>query len=77
MIPASCPSPVIGRPVADTICLIMIIMCMKVLVEERKELSWTIVSLSDDSKLQAEGANENKAGKIQKKVGQIKKVVGK
>jgi len=34
-----------GRPVADTICMILIIIRMKVLAEKRKELSQTIIFL--------------------------------
>jgi quinol monooxygenase YgiN len=37
--------PVFGRQVADTICMILVIIRMKVLAEKRKELSQTIVSL--------------------------------
>ena len=33
--------------------------------------------LSDDPILEAEGANEKMAGKVQEKIGQVKKVVGK
>ena len=33
--------------------------------------------LSDDPKLEAEGANEKIAGNVQEKIGQVKKVVGK
>jgi uncharacterized protein YjbJ (UPF0337 family) len=33
--------------------------------------------LSNEPMLEAEGANENMAGKVQEKVGEIKKVVGK
>ena len=33
--------------------------------------------LSDDPNLEAEGTNEKIAGKIQEKLGQVKKVVGK
>ena len=33
--------------------------------------------LSDNPKLEAEGASEKIAGKVQEKVGQIKKVLGK
>jgi quinol monooxygenase YgiN len=45
MIPNSCLSPVFGRPFADTICMILVIIRMKVLTEKRKELSQTIASL--------------------------------
>ena len=45
MIPASCLSPVVGRPLATTICMILVIIRMKVLAEKRKELSQTIKSL--------------------------------
>lgn len=37
--------PVVGRPVADTICVILVLIRMKVLAEKREELSQTIVSL--------------------------------
>jgi quinol monooxygenase YgiN len=37
--------PVFGRPVADTICMILAIIRMKVLAEKREELSQTVVSL--------------------------------
>ena len=33
--------------------------------------------LSDDPKLEAEGANEKIGGNVQEKIGQVKKVVGK
>jgi len=33
--------------------------------------------LSDDPKLEAEGADEKAAGKVQEKIGQVKKVLGK
>jgi uncharacterized protein YjbJ (UPF0337 family) len=33
--------------------------------------------LSDDPNLEAEGTNEKIAGKVQEKIGQVKKVVGK
>ena len=33
--------------------------------------------LSDDRKLEAEGAGEKIAGKVQEKIGQVKKVLGK
>src|SRR4030042_6599326 len=45
MILASCLSPVVGRPFANTICMILVVMGMKVLSEKRKELSQTITSL--------------------------------
>jgi len=45
MIPNSCLSPVVGRPFAATICMILVIIRMKVLAEKRKELSQTIASL--------------------------------
>jgi quinol monooxygenase YgiN len=45
MIPASCLSPVVGRPFAARICMILVIIRMKVLAEKRKELSQTIASL--------------------------------
>ena len=45
MIPNSCFFPVIGRPFADSICVILVIIRMKVLAEKRKELSQTIASL--------------------------------
>jgi len=45
MIPNSCLSPVVGRPFADTICMILVIIRMRVLAEKRKELSQTISSL--------------------------------
>ena len=45
MIPNSCFFPVIGRPFADSICVILVIIRMKVLAEKRKELSQAIVSL--------------------------------
>jgi hypothetical protein len=47
MIPASCLSPVVGLPLADTICMILFIIRMKVLAEKRKELLQTVVSLID------------------------------
>ena len=37
--------PVVGRPFANTICMILVIIRMKVLAEKRKELSQTIASL--------------------------------
>jgi len=45
MIPASCLYPVVGLPLANTICMILVIIRMKVLAEKRKELSQTIASL--------------------------------
>jgi quinol monooxygenase YgiN len=45
MIPCSCLSPVVGMPLANTICMILVIIRMKVLAEKRKELSQTIASL--------------------------------
>ena len=45
MIPNPCFSPVIGRPFANTICGVMVIIRMKVFSEKRKELSQTIASL--------------------------------
>ena len=45
MILNSCLSPVVGRPFAETIFMIMVIIRMKVLSEKRKELSQTIASL--------------------------------
>ena len=45
MIPDSCLSPVVGRPFANTICMILVIIRMRVLAEKRKELSQTIASL--------------------------------
>jgi len=45
MIPNSCLFPVVGRPFAETIFMIMVIIRMKVLSEKRKELSQTIASL--------------------------------
>ena len=45
MIPNSCLSPVVGRPFANTICMILVIIRMRVLTEKRKELSQTIASL--------------------------------
>src|SRR4030042_5706190 len=37
--------PVVGRPFADKICMILVIIRMRVLAEKRKELSQTIASL--------------------------------
>jgi hypothetical protein len=37
--------PDVGRPFADTICMILVIIRMRVLAEKRKELSQTIASL--------------------------------
>jgi len=45
MIPNSCLSPVVGRPIADIICMILAMIRMKVFTEKRKELSQTITSL--------------------------------
>jgi quinol monooxygenase YgiN len=45
MIPNSCLFPDVGRPFANTICVILAIIRMKVLAEKRKELSQTISSL--------------------------------
>jgi quinol monooxygenase YgiN len=45
MILNSCLSPVFGRPFADTIYMIQVIIRMKVFSEKRMELSQTIVSL--------------------------------
>jgi len=42
---ASLPSPVVGRPLATTICMILVIIRMKVLPEKRMELSQAITSL--------------------------------
>ena len=42
MIPASCLSPVVGLPLANTICIILTIIRTKVLAEKRKELSHAI-----------------------------------
>ena len=36
------PSPIIGSPLANTICMILVIIRMKVLAEKRKELCQTI-----------------------------------
>ena len=40
-----CFFPVVGRPYANIICVILVIIRMKVLAEKRRELSQTIVSL--------------------------------
>ncbi len=45
MIPNFCLSPVVGRQFANTVCMILVIIRMKVLAEKRKELSQTIASL--------------------------------
>jgi len=45
MIPDSRLSPIVGRPFAITICMILVTIRMKVLFEKRKELSQTIASL--------------------------------
>ena len=45
MIPNFLFFPVVGRPFAITLCMILVIMRMKVLAEKRKELSQTIASL--------------------------------
>jgi quinol monooxygenase YgiN len=45
MILNSCLSPVVGRPFANTNCMIVVIIRMKVLNEKRMELSQTIASL--------------------------------
>ena len=45
MIPNSCFFPVVGRPFANTVGMILVIIRMKVLDEKRKELSQTIASL--------------------------------
>jgi quinol monooxygenase YgiN len=45
MIPNSCNSPVVGRPFADKIFMILVIIRMKVLAEKRKELSQAVSSL--------------------------------
>ncbi len=45
MILNSCLSPLVGRPFADTICMILVIIRMKVIDEKRMELSQTISSL--------------------------------
>ncbi len=47
MIPNSCLSPVVGRPFANPLGMILVIIRMKVLAEKRKELSQTIASLID------------------------------
>ena len=41
----SCFFHIVGRPFANTICMILVIIRMKVLAEKRKELSQTIASL--------------------------------
>jgi quinol monooxygenase YgiN len=45
MIPNSCFFPDVGRPFANTICVILAVIRMKVLAEKRKELAQTILSL--------------------------------
>ncbi len=45
MILNSCLSPVVGRSFANTTCMILVIIRMRVLPEKRKELSQTIASL--------------------------------
>ena len=45
MIPASRLCPPVGLPLADTICMIVVAIRMKVLAEKRKELSQTIALL--------------------------------
>ena len=45
MIIAFFPSPVVGRPLATTICMILVIIRMKVHPEKRMELSQAIASL--------------------------------
>jgi len=45
MIPDSFPSPAVGRPLATTICMILVIIRTKVLPEKRMELSQAIISL--------------------------------
>ena len=45
MIPNSCFFPVVGRPFANTICVILVIIRMRVIAEKREELSQTIASL--------------------------------
>jgi quinol monooxygenase YgiN len=45
MIPNSCLFPDVGRPFANTICVILAIIRMKVRGEKRKELAQTILSL--------------------------------
>ena len=39
MIPNSCLFPVVGRPFANTICMILVVIRMKVLAEKRKVLT--------------------------------------
>jgi len=46
MIPAYCLFAVVGRPFANTIRMILIIIQMKVFSEKRRELSQSIASLS-------------------------------
>ena len=41
------------------------------------KLKETAGELSDDPQLEAEGAGEKMAGKVQEKIGQVKKVLGK
>jgi quinol monooxygenase YgiN len=45
MIQASCLCPVVGLPLANTICMILVTIRMKVLAEKRKELCQTIALL--------------------------------
>jgi quinol monooxygenase YgiN len=45
MIPDVFTSPVVGRPLATTICMILVIIRMKVIPEKRMELSQAIISL--------------------------------
>ena len=45
MIPTFFFFPVVGKPLANTICMILFIIRMKVLAEKRKELSQTIALL--------------------------------
>jgi quinol monooxygenase YgiN len=45
IIPVSFPSPGVGKTVAATICMILVIIRMKVLPEKRMELSQAIASL--------------------------------
>ena len=45
MIPTSFFFPVVGKSLATTICMILVIIRMKVLAEKRKELSQTIALL--------------------------------
>jgi quinol monooxygenase YgiN len=45
MISASCLSPVVGRPFATRICMILVTIRMKVLAEKSRELSQTIALL--------------------------------